>query len=452
MSRLLSVRRHITSRMHSFTTTATSRTSSPYRSIINPSSIFIAAVATICSSGSWQLAHTSLLGVSAFHTTTTTRRPSSSIRMNSSSLEEEIKNVVAIDNNTNNKDIASITSMTSKDFLVSYPSGAYTTARTCCDATRIFEWEAHVQRTASSVASMLDNQSKDCIANNDDSDDKMNMIRSTLTNPIILRKRLDAIVQVAIKAYQEANSHETTIEDEEVSKSHDELKITALVGWNVNNNEENDDAEDNKSDSTIMIGCHITKLPPLPTAPVCVEIRGSPRENAAAKDSSWVSDRAPLEALMKAATGGIEMNELLLTANTNNEILEGSQTNFYAIINDTLYTADEGILAGTVRTLVLDVCKRNNIPVVFQPPTLNKNERQNCDWEGALISSTSRLALPIDAIYVPEEGQPSHHPSDLCKQFNNDDSSLANRIQSLVAMEVEARSTPIVPVDDETDN
>jgi branched-subunit amino acid aminotransferase/4-amino-4-deoxychorismate lyase len=35
------------------------------------------------------------------------------------------------------------------------------------------------------------------------------------------------------------------------------------------------------------------------------------------------------------------------------ELLEGSQTNFYAVHDGALWTADDGVLAGTVRNLVL---------------------------------------------------------------------------------------------------
>ena len=40
-------------------------------------------------------------------------------------------------------------------------------------------------------------------------------------------------------------------------------------------------------------------------------------------------------------------------------VLEGTQTNFFAILDDTLYTAKEGVLMGTVRGVVLEVPKAN---------------------------------------------------------------------------------------------
>ena len=36
-----------------------------------------------------------------------------------------------------------------------------------------------------------------------------------------------------------------------------------------------------------------------------------------------------------------------------------------------VHTAGEGVLAGTVRRLLLEVCEREGVPVVLEPPTLD---------------------------------------------------------------------------------
>ena len=46
------------------------------------------------------------------------------------------------------------------------------------------------------------------------------------------------------------------------------------------------------------------------------------------------------------------MDEIILCG-VDGELMEGSQTNFYAVHNGAVWTADEGVLAGTVRNLVL---------------------------------------------------------------------------------------------------
>ena len=106
------------------------------------------------------------------------------------------KFVVAVDG------LASPSPETSKEFLLSRPAGAYTTARTCCSARRLFEWETHVQRTASSVAGML----------GDDDDVE-------LAKPEVLRPRLDATVAAAVREYTATHGQDG------------ELKVTVLVTW-----------------------------------------------------------------------------------------------------------------------------------------------------------------------------------------------------------------------------
>ena len=223
--------------------------------------------------------------------------------------------------------VAAPTAQTAKAWLQASPSGAYTTART--HAGKVFEWSAHVQRTADSVGQM---------APVGDAVD--------LVDPAKLRRRLDGAAGAVVDAYRASHGSE-------------ELKLTFLVSW--------DDA------GATTVAAHASPLPPLPQKPVRVETRGAPRANAAAKDSAWVSARAPLEKLQAAAHAPI--NELLLS--DEGKILEGSQTNFYAIVDGSLVTAGEGILMGTVRRLALEVCERERIPVVLEAPDLKDIER----WE-----------------------------------------------------------------------
>lgn len=87
--------------------------------------------------------------------------------------------------------------------------------------------------------------------------------------------------------------------------------------------------------------------------------------------------------------------EILLTK-PNGDILEGTQTNFFALKNNILYTPNEGVLEGTVRQLVIDVCNENNINLKYEFSNI-----KNCkEWDGCFICSTSRLLLPIDELYV----------------------------------------------------
>ncbi|GMI22300.1 hypothetical protein TrRE_jg12883, partial [Triparma retinervis] len=117
-----------------------------------------------------------------------------------------------------------------------------------------------------------------------------------------------------------------------------ELKLTLLATW-----------PDRSTQPAVQ--AHVSLLPPLPPPPIRCEFRGAPRANALAKSSSWVTSRSPLESLMRS--GSPKINEFLLVGDSGS-VPEGSQTNFYAVMNGVLHTAGEGVLAGTVRRLLLE--------------------------------------------------------------------------------------------------
>mmetsp|Transcript_51557 Transcript_51557/g.118434 ORF Transcript_51557/g.118434 Transcript_51557/m.118434 type:complete len:356 (-) Transcript_51557:244-1311(-) len=318
--------------------------------------------------------------------------------------------------------VAAPSELSSKEFLLNNPNGAYTTARTCCQARRLFEWTTHTERTAASVEALVNGAKTEA-----DSSELVATVLATLATPSALSPRLDATVSSAMRAYVDAHGCDT------------ELKVTVLVSWREQCAASVASAPAAGQARPLLgsVGCHVAPLPPLPTSPVRVEVRGAPRANALAKDSAWVADRAPLEELMRASSAGA-LNELLLVSE-GGELLEGSQTNFYALADGAVITAGEGVLAGTVRRLLLEVCAREGIPVILRPPRLDEIG----SWEGALISSTSRLMLPIDQLYVPAEGRPSGE-DDLRAEFNTAPGSLAARLQELVAGEVVAHSTQLI--------
>ena len=299
--------------------------------------------------------------------------------------------VVAVDG------VAERTALTSKEWLTAGPSGAYTTARTCANGARLFEWDMHVARTAESVASMVAAAPSAAGA----------AAVAAAGTAAALRPRLEASVRAAVDAFR-------------ADSDADELKVTVLVSW----------------DERTAVAAHVAPLPPPPARPVRVEARGAPRSNAAAKDSSWVRERAPLEALMAASAVG-PVNELLLLED-GRYALEGSQTNFFAVEDGALVTAGDGVLFGTVRRLALEVCAREGVPVEFRAPDVEAAGT----WDGALVSSTSRLLLPVDELYAPAEGEPSR-PGDLLRAFDNGDGALAAKLAALVAAEVEAHSSPV---------
>jgi len=310
--------------------------------------------------------------------------------------------------------VAEPSSLTPKEFLLSRPTGAYTTARTTCAGQRLFEWDTHVHRTAASAAEMLRQSGHP----------EANRLIEELGSTTSLRPRLDATVATAVRKYLSIHGDKN------------ELKVTVLVTWA--DSLTNEVGAEIHSPGTVI--AHVSPLPPIPSPPVKVEVRGAPRANAAAKDSSWVSERSSLEAVMRA-----DMNELLL-ASPEGEIFEGSQTNFYAVIDGSVHTAGGGVLEGTVRRLVLHVCEREGIPVVLSPPQLATIDT----WEGALISSTSRLLLPVHQIYHPTTENQTSTDADLIRSFEYE-STPASRLSDWVRDLVETHSVEITDLSNNND-
>ena len=71
-------------------------------------------------------------------------------------------------------------------------------------------------------------------------------------------------------------------------------------------------------------------------------------------------------------------------------------SNFFAIIDGELWTAGDDVLHGTVRDIILQQCKAHDVKVHLQPPRVGDVE----SWNGCIVSSTSRLALPVDEVQL----------------------------------------------------
>ena len=64
----------------------------------------------------------------------------------------------------------------------------------------------------------------------------------------------------------------------------------------------------------------------------------------------------------------------ILLVTEQGDVLEGTQTNFFAIIDNAMHTAKEGVLMGTVRGVLLEVgfMLHHFIPLISQEPTLQE--------------------------------------------------------------------------------
>lgn len=78
--------------------------------------------------------------------------------------------------------------------------------------------------------------------------------------------------------------------------------------------------------------------------------RGMPRVNAKAKDSEWIRQRQALEAAKPA-----DVNEVILVSQ-DGALTEGLTSNFFVLSErGDVITAQEGVLDGTVRQVILQV-------------------------------------------------------------------------------------------------
>ena len=238
-------------------------------------------------------------------------------------------------------------------WLRSCPEGAYTTARTVDKRTLVFEYDAHLKRLVETLSKMEET----------DVDPE-----TTVYAPEKLEPAVRACFAAAVNAAPLGDGDEGKVT---VLCAHGKHAIDA--GW--------------CDDGGLAVRAVCERLPPRPAQPVRAVAFGAPRKNAAAKAVSWVRDREGLEKRKPA-----DANEVVLV-DDEGRLLEGLSSNFYALYDDgTLHTAPEGmVLGGTVRKVVLEVCEREGIEVVLEPPSVNDADR----FVAAFVSSTSRLLLPL---------------------------------------------------------
>lgn len=133
-----------------------------------------------------------------------------------------------------------------------------------------------------------------------------------------------------------------------------------------------------------------TYVKPLPhfEAMVDVEAADGVRSNPTIKDTQWVKERKNLEEIQREA--GVDE---VIMINSDGSISEGLQTNFFAVSRaGVIQTAPSDlVLSGTVRKVVIEVAKDNNIPLEFQCPRITDAST----WDSCFICSTSRLVKPI---------------------------------------------------------
>ncbi|CAO3700172.1 unnamed protein product [Rhizopus stolonifer] len=121
------------------------------------------------------------------------------------------------------------------------------------------------------------------------------------------------------------------------------------------------------------------------------------RKSPTVKDSRWVEERQELEENKPP-----EINEVLLVH--EDQVYEGMSSNFLAIkiVNQKpvlICAGLEHVLLGTILKIVMTICEKENIEIVWDFPRLKEAN----EWEGCFITSTSRLLLPVETIYNGSE-------------------------------------------------
>jgi len=121
------------------------------------------------------------------------------------------------------------------------------------------------------------------------------------------------------------------------------------------------------------------------------------RERARVKDSRFIEKRIELQRAL-----GDGFYEILLQ-DEQGCILEGTSSNFYAVLDGALFTAAEGVLWGVARRLILEEAPAI-LPVRFQPVRVEDLPHLS----EAMLSSASRGPVPIVAIgdQIIGAGQP----------------------------------------------
>ncbi|KAF9276829.1 hypothetical protein BGZ68_009713 [Mortierella alpina] len=286
--------------------------------------------------------------------------------------------------------------------LLDYPPGAYTAMRTF-DRVGIMDFSGHVDRLVSSLSQIHFPESEQA-----DIAEAVTVRRglAPYRDAETLKTEMAELVRAALKAYYQQSS------------GLDEAKVTVLCTWNTLTNEP-------------LVIAQVEPLK-IPTERRCkVKVHGSPRHHATAKDSQWVRDRTALEASLSK-----DMNEALLLDDASQDLYEGLSSNLFAFdgARQTIITAPlDSVLKGTILKVVLAVCEEQKIPIEFKFPNLKHFD----EWEGAFITSTSRLVLPIETIVLPNGSE---------KVFG--ESKVIDLIRTLVLQECKKRVEAILTGDD----
>jgi branched-chain amino acid aminotransferase len=121
---------------------------------------------------------------------------------------------------------------------------------------------------------------------------------------------------------------------------------------------------------------------------VNVVTRQAHRNNPKAKLTSFLATASELRQTLPAG-----INEALMV-DDDGRVLEGLTSNFFAVQNGEVWTAEEGVLSGLTRALVLEEAARAGVRVRLQPVQAD----DLAQIQEAFLTSASRAVLPVTRI------------------------------------------------------
>ncbi|KAK7265531.1 hypothetical protein RJT34_33151 [Clitoria ternatea] len=296
-----------------------------------------------------------------------------------------------------------------KVFLETHP-GAYTTSRTHNNASCLLFWERHMKRLSESIQILLNLAPRLLFKSNNSAILQPSSATLPIWQPTIqmlVNDSMCKVLPVALKERTDCN----------------ELAITTLVSGNLEELNAYEIVSEERMSKILDVHVHVeTYVPPIFGVwgnGAHLAVVGYGRHIAAAKYSDWVRIRKTLEKLRPPS-----VTELLLS-NDGDQILEGCVTNFFIVCRKDwnsdygkawgdygnkysfeVQTApiNDGVLPGTIRQLVLEVCRSEGIPFREVAPSWSQHDI----WEEAFITNSLRLLQHVDSIQVPTDWQSAH--------------------------------------------
>jgi len=331
-----------------------------------------------------------------------------------------------------------LTAISSAEFMQKMPRGVYTSMRTF-HQKNIVEFDAHVNRLSESLDLMLEELNSK--PNQERGGHELEDIKlEQALDSVSLTSRLATSTCEALEGFM--NEHADSITDDS------EFKVTALM---IPTTDEN--AQSHRSSK---LYCHVQPLQTRWRSPIIVKVAGLHRKNPHMKDSQWAEQRKVLFEGKTDPRG--PTHEVILPSNTstNNDglvtskdkvlqahdllLFEGGSTNVFVLTQDNvLVTAEEGILKGTVRKIVLEaahrLCESGILNgVELRAPSL----AEALESKSLFLTSTSRVILPVDILLIEGIGD------DQGRDFEQGEDNVLHRLRVETSKMLFERSKTVV--------